>query len=189
MSDPALHRRGFLGLLGATAALSTLAQLSPGRLASVARAADPAGSAAPPERFFSEREREILTQVVERLVETGEPSAPAVRATGAIDGIDRLCAGLDPELTRPLPILLELVEWSPFVFDLAFARFTRLDRDAQDASLRGWMTSRFALRRRAFLALRNLASFGYWSQPETWPLIGYAGPLLRAAAAPEEGRS
>ena len=40
------------------------------------------------------------------------------------------------------------------------------------------MTSRLALRRMAFLALRNLVLLGYYSQPETWPLIGYQGPLL-----------
>jgi hypothetical protein len=171
MTRLATDRRGFLRLLGGAAALGALAELPAARLA--AAGADASG------RFFSDSEREILTQVVERLVDTGEPGAPAVRATHAIDVIDRLCAGLDPSLTRPLPSLLRLVEWGPWLFDFAFSRFTRLDAAGQDASLRGWMTSRLALRRRGFLALRNLASFGYWSQEETWPLIGYAGPLLR----------
>jgi hypothetical protein len=40
------------------------------------------------------------------------------------------------------------------------------------------MTSGLALRRMGFFALRNLALLGYWSQDETWPLVGYAGPLL-----------
>jgi hypothetical protein len=177
-------RRGFLRLLGGAAALGALAQLPPARMASAACAAGEGEGADSSGRFFSDTEREILTQVVERLVDSGEPGAPAVRATRTIDVIDRLCAGLDPELTRPLTALLQLVEWGPWVFDLAFSRFTLLDAAAQDASLRGWMTSRFALRRRGFLALRNLASFGYWSQEETWPLIGYAGPLLRPGERP-----
>ena len=57
--------------------------------------------------------------------------------------------------------------------------------DAQkDTSLEAWLTSRFTLRRMAFLALRNLAFLGYYSQPETWPLIGYEGPLLEGSAEP-----
>ena len=32
--------------------------------------------------------------------------------------------------------------------------------------------------------LRNLAQLGYWSQDETWPLVGYAGPLLRRPESP-----
>ena len=39
------------------------------------------------------------------------------------------------------------------------------------------MQSRLELRRLAFLGVRNLCFLGYYSQPETWPLIGYQGPL------------
>jgi len=30
------------------------------------------------------------------------------------------------------------------------------------------------------MAVRNLALLGYYSQEETWPLVGYGGPLLQA---------
>jgi hypothetical protein len=39
------------------------------------------------------------------------------------------------------------------------------------------------VRRTAFLALRNLAMLGWWSQESTWPLIGYRGPLLTSETA------
>lgn len=164
-----VSRRGFLGLLSGGAALGSLASLR----------ALPASAQGGATAFFAVREREILTQVVERMVDTGEPGAPAVRATRAIETIDALCAGLDPSATAPLPALLRLVEWGPVLFDHRMARFTALDPAAQDLALRGWMTSRIALRRIGFFALRNLSLLGYWSQDETWPLIGYAGPLLR----------
>jgi hypothetical protein len=135
-------------------------------------------------RFFAPRETEILTQVVERIVETGEPAAPAVRTTRAIATIDALCASLDPAATAPLPALLRLVEWGPLVFERRFARFTQQDAAAQDASLAGWMRSSLTMRRMGFYALRNLALLGYWSQDETWPLVGYAGPLLQRPRGP-----
>jgi len=165
-------RRGFLRLLGASGTLAALARLP----APAARAAAaPAAGGTP---FFAPREREILTLVVERMVDTGLPEAPAVRATATIDTIDRLCRSLDPSLTAPLPALLRLVEWGPLLFEGRFARFSALDEAGRDAHLAGWMRSRLALRRAGFLALRNLALLGYWSQDETWPLIGYHGPLL-----------
>ena len=102
-----------------------------------------------------------------------------MRDTQAIATIDALCASLDPAATAPLPALLRLVEWGPLLFDVRLARFTSLEPDAQDDHLRGWMTSRFGVRRMGFMALRNLAFLGYWSQPETWALVGYQGPLLR----------
>jgi hypothetical protein len=171
LSQAGTTRRGFLALLGAGSALASVAR--------VPRAAAATASPAAAGRFFAEAEREILTQVVERMVATGEPEAPAVRDTRAIDVIDAVVEGLDPAISAPLPTLLRAVEWGPFLFDRRLSRFTRLLPEAQDASLRGWMESRLALRRQGFLALRNLAFVGYWSQEETWPLIGYAGPLRR----------
>jgi len=171
-------RRGFLRLAGASAAFASLANLR----------ALPAAAGAAGGRFFASEEREVLTQVVERIVDTGEPSAPAVRATAAIDTIDALCVSLDPDATAPLPALLRLVEWSPLVFDGRVARFTALAPGDQDRVLTGWMRSRFAWRRMAFLALRNLALLGYWSQDATWPLIGYGGPLLPRARVGETRR-
>jgi len=171
-------RRSFLRLAGGTAALAGLAQLR-GLPAGAAEIGSAGGA-----RFFAEREREILTRIVERMVYTGEPGAPAVRETRALDTIDSLCRALDPTLTAPLPALVRLVEWGPVLFEGRLARFSSLDADAQDAHLAGWMRSRIGLRRTGFLALRNLALLGYWSQDQTWPLIGYQGPLLRRGERP-----
>jgi hypothetical protein len=177
-----VSRRSFLTLAGSGAALAALARVAPGAgLACGPGAAPPAGVAG---GFFSEDEREILTAVVERMVDTGLPDAPRVRESGAVDAIDRLCGGLDRELTRPLPALLRLVDWGPYLFDLAFARFRELPPEAQDASLQGWMTSGLALRRQGFQALKGLACFGWYSREESWRLVGYAGPLLRPGGAP-----
>jgi hypothetical protein len=120
---------------------------------------------------------------MQRVVETGLPEAPQVRDTRAVATVDQVCRDLDPAVSSLLPLALLLIEWGPFLFDLRFARFTKLGADEQDASLRSWATSRFELRRTAFLGLRNLCFLGWYSQPEVWKLIGYLGPLLPRAAA------
>jgi hypothetical protein len=183
MLEKPLSRRVFLRLAGGTAAFSALAR--PGAVhaaALTARGGEP---------VFDAAEREILARICERMVETGEPAAPALRQTRALETIEALCRGLDAGVRRQLRLALRLFEYGPFVFDWTFARFTRMSDAECDASLTAWMTSRLALRRTAFLALRNLALYGYYSQPETWPLVGYAGPLLGrkggAAPAPPPG--
>jgi len=175
---PTSTRRGFLKLAGATAAFSALAQL---RVLPAAAACS--GEQASGDRFFDAAETEILTQLMQRMVETGLPDAPQVRDTRAVATVDAVCRGLDPAVSGLLPLALLLVEWSPPLFDLRFARFTTLGADGQDASLRSWMTSRLPFRRTAFLGLRNLCFLGWYSQPETWSLIGYQGPLVPRAAA------
>jgi hypothetical protein len=170
----ATHRRGFLRLAGATTAFTALAQLR--ALPPAARAAE----ATAPAAGFDATETEILTQIVERMVETGAPAAPRVRDTAAVPTIAALCRQLDPGVVGQLSLALRLFEYGPILFDFTFARFSQMTPEQRDASLECWMRSRLAIRRMAFLALRNLAMLGYWSQPETWPLIGYQGPLLPA---------
>jgi hypothetical protein len=184
---PRTDRRGFLALslrLGGSAGLAGIAGLR----TLPAGAVDPAPADADG-AFFSAREREILTAVVARMVATGDPRAPALGDTRALEVIDRTCAELAPEVTELLPLALRLFEWWPFLFELRFRRFSDLEPEAQDASLEGWMRSRFAVRRTAFLALRNLALLGWWSQEETWPLIGYRGPLLEQPGQPRKEAS
>ncbi len=163
-------RRGFLRLAGQSAGFAALAQL---RVAP-AFAGLPAGG----ERFFDPTETEILTQLMERVVDSGLPDAPRVRDTRAVATVDALCRQLDPAVTGLLPLAMHLFEWGPLCFELSFTRFTRMSDAEKDASLRAWLTSRLELRRLAFLGVRNLCFVGYYSQDETWPLIGYQGPLL-----------
>ena len=82
-------RRGFLRLAGATAAFTALAQL---RMVPLALAAADDG-----ERFFDPWETEVLSQIAERMVDSGG-QAPAVRDTGTVASIDLLCRGLDRAL-------------------------------------------------------------------------------------------
>ncbi|MEE9608996.1 MAG: hypothetical protein V3U03_14750 [Myxococcota bacterium] len=172
-------RRGFLRLAGAAAAFTALGQL---------RVVAPGARALPADAgpaFFDPWETEVLTQIMERVVETGLPDAPRVRDTRAVATVDALCHTLPPGVSGQLPLALRLFEYGPLLFDLQFSRFTRMSDEQKDASLEAWMTSRLSVRRMAFTGVRNLCFFGYYSQDETWPLIGYAGPLIgRAGSQP-----
>jgi hypothetical protein len=151
-------RRGFLRLAGATAAFSALAQLP-------ALPAAAACAPAPGDRFFDDAETEILTQLMQRMVETGLPGAPQVRDTRAVATVDAVCRGLDPAVSGLLPLALRLVEWGPVFFELRLARFTSLSPEEQDASLRSWQTSRLQLRRTAFWACAISASWAGTASP------------------------
>ena len=173
---PRTTRRGFLRLAGASAAFASLAQIRALPVAAAATAGGP--------RFFDDDETAILTRIAERVCDTGDPDAPPLAETGTVASIDAFCRALDPSLSGDLPLALRLFEWGPFLFDWTFVRFTGMGEAERDASLRAWMTSRLAIRRQAFLALRNLCLLGFYSQPETWRRIGYEGPLLGAGRAP-----
>lgn len=99
--------------------------------------------------------------------------------------VDRLVVRMDRRVRRDIRWILRIFEHGTHVFDLKGPRFTRLDRDDQEAYLRGWMESSLGARRLVFRGLKLLASLGHYGSDATWPRIGYAGPWLgRVEAAP-----
>jgi hypothetical protein len=125
---------------------------------------------------------DLLMAIVERMVDTGEAGAPSPREIGTLAAIEGALAPFGEALIQDLRLALRLVEYWPVFLEWRFGRFRSLSPEAQAQSLEGWRTSRIETRRRVFYALRNLALLGYWSQEETWPLIGYGGPWIRRPA-------
>jgi len=181
-------RRSFLRATAVTAGLATLARL---RAVPVAAASPPASSATL--QIFTRNEAGILTVIVERMVESGDPTMPAVRDTDAIATIDRTLGDVDEAVVSQLRWLLTIFEYGPPLFELRMATFTGMAPEQQDDYLRGWATSRFQTRRLAFRALKNLSMLGYYAQDSTWRGIHYDGPWLprtsarRASAAGASG--
>ena len=178
-----MRRRTFLKLGALGPAMLALEQL-PARAAGGPAASPTLGGA--PERdgehLLDPDEADLLMAIVERMVDTGDPRAPAPRAIGTFAAIEATLAQLHPSLLDELRLALRGVDFWPLLFEWRFRRFRSLSFEAQDQSLEGWRTSRIETRRRVFYALRNLALLGYWSQDETWPLIGYGGPWIRRPA-------
>lgn len=163
-----LTRRGFLLATAGSAGLASLIRLQPARAA-----ASPVPARL---QVLDAEQAEIMTQIVERMVFSGEANMPAVRDTDAIFVIDQALLQVDDEIREQLAWLLRGFEWMPPVLAFEFGRFTNLAPERQDEYIRGWAKSRFELRRIAFQALKNLAMLGYYSQDATWGGIGYAGP-------------
>lgn len=164
-----LTRRSFLRYAGVTAGLATLTRLR----------AVPAAAATAAEtglRIFSERQAEVLTAVVERMVDSGDPSMPAVRQTRAIEIIDWTLTHTDEAVQSQLGWLLTLFQYGPLLFDGRLSSFTSLSPEDKDDYIRGWASSRFETRRLAFRALKNLSMLGYYADDATWRGIHYDGP-------------
>ena len=53
---------------------------------------------------------------------------------------------------------------------------TRMTAAEQDAQLQSWQTSRLAIQRTGFQAMKRLCCAIYFSQPQTWASVGYPGP-------------
>jgi len=130
-------------------------------------------------RALTPKEYLIFDAVARRLVAPDGPDAPAFDAVGVTLFVDSYLARLDEALRNDVRALIQLVEHGGFLFRLQASRFTHLSADEQDAVLADWQSSRLAVRRRGFQALRTLAFLGFYRDDRTWPLLAYTGPTVR----------
>jgi hypothetical protein len=133
-------------------------------------------------RLLTVQEHAVLAAVAARMVPgdgagpaSGWPSAEAVDCAGKIDA---LLATVHPDVGGEFRRLLRLFE-SGFLgtFVAGSPRpFTRAAPAEQDARIEAWRRSRLALLRSGYQALKRLAHAAYYSSPEVYARVGYAGP-------------
>ncbi len=115
---------------------------------------------------------------------------PGADAVAVARGVDlTLSYGLE-ETRQDIGKLLGLFENAlpGLLLDGRALPFTRLSPEGQDAVLESWRTSRLALRRTGFQALRKLCLQAYWIQESSWKAIGYDPPTGLNAAAWDDSK-
>ena len=128
-------------------------------------------------RVFDETEASILSAVAATVlaIEPGAPSAADVDVVGRVDALlARSPVAVQREFTRLLHIfengttgLLTATGWTSF---------TAAGPASREARLHAWQTSRIALFRTGFQAMKRLCGACYYSSPASWSAIGYPGP-------------
>ena len=119
-------------------------------------------SPAPATYFFTENEHRILKAVSAKMI--GVPCDTALDTPIVV--IDTFVRTLPKALQRQLRIGLHLFQWGPVLFMRRLAKFTDLPSDAAVAYIESWAASRYAVRRKLFRGLRDIALLGYYSTAE-----------------------
>ncbi|HVI74379.1 MAG TPA: gluconate 2-dehydrogenase subunit 3 family protein [Anaeromyxobacteraceae bacterium] len=178
-------RRSFLrrGLVGA----ALLALGGGGWLATRKTRVGP--SAAGPLKVLSPQEAAVLLAVADRLVPERQ-GFPRPRALGLATGMDAVVAMAHPATQLELKRLVRLFESAAagLLLDAQPRLFTESTPAQQDQRLRAWQTSRIALRRTGFHALKRLVYASYYASPETWSAVGYPGPPVETGVAGRRAR-
>jgi hypothetical protein len=92
--------------------------------------------------------------------------------------VDESLALAVPEARADFRNLLLLFENAAvgLLFEGRIKPFTHLEAAAQDKALEAWRTSKLALRRSGYLAVKRLTLAAHYSSPGTWESINYGGP-------------
>lgn len=127
------------------------------------------------------RETEILDSVAEAMLGI-EASGFRPQRAGIGVFTDRFLSGAQPIAARAFPVFLVLFDISPVLF--SFRRFSSMSLGERHGILRGWMTSRFAVKRLGFTVLKAVVTMAYYSNPGSWDAIGYDGPWIGRVDVP-----
>ena len=126
--------------------------------------------------FFTGSRAATFLAVAGRVVPDEGVSPPGARSELTLPAAERFLAGQEETVRTRLGVLLRVFEFGALAF--WGRRFTRLPPAKQNAYLRAWEYSQIQTLRFGFSSLRNLALLAFYTQPESWPMIGYPGPTL-----------
>ncbi|HWC65807.1 MAG TPA: gluconate 2-dehydrogenase subunit 3 family protein [Thermoanaerobaculia bacterium] len=128
-------------------------------------------------RLFDEREASILAAVAETVLAI-EPAAPSPEDVDVVGRVDALLARSPAAVGREFARLLHVFEngTTGLLTATGWTSFTASGPASREARLRAWETSRIALFRTGFQAMKRLCGACYYSSPLTWAAIGYPGP-------------
>ena len=122
-------------------------------------------------KSLSQEKAEFLQVLAARIV----PETTALDAAGLgrfFGIIDEALLGRPPEVRRQFATYLGLIRWAPVV--RFGASLEKLGADRQDKVLRWFEDCPVGLFRKGFWGLKAMVFMGYYGQPETNELVGYA---------------
>jgi hypothetical protein len=139
-------------------------------------------------KLFTPQEHAIFAAIAARIVPGDDAGTnwPAAEALDCAGKADTLMAQVHPSVGAELRQLLHLFEngLGGLLTNFRPTPFTRCTPADQDARLEAWRRSRLALLRSGYQALKRLAQATYYSSPEVYARVGYAGPPEVPAVVP-----
>jgi hypothetical protein len=163
-----LDRRGFLrSAAGGTIAVTVASMLPAGCSADYPQAAAANVELA----SLSPKEYAVVRAAAEAML-VDVPVTPDDIATA----IDRELDAVGEPVRADMKNVLRLLEHFT-ILGLHRRTFTELNPDERLRYLRGWATSRLAIRRGAFQAVRGFVQYFAYIRPETRMITAFAGPL------------
>lgn len=131
-----------------------------------------------PLQVLSPAEYAILATVAARIVSPG-PGSPTTHEVDVALRADRAMVQWLPSVQKEFKQLLRLFDngLTGIATGTSIAPFTASGRDAQNARLAAWSTSRVAVFRSGYQAMKRLCCACYYAAPSTYKQVGYPGPV------------
>ncbi len=133
-------------------------------------------------RVLSPWQYVVLAAAARRIAapDVDDGSVPSADEVGVAEFVDGYLAELPDAMRRDFLRLLAFVEHLAPLGQKLGSRFSRLSSAEQDRVLASLEASPEGLLRGGFDGLKSAVFMGYYRDPRTWKILGYAGPFVRA---------
>jgi len=130
--------------------------------------------------FFSEQEYLIVSAASACLTSHTASETPPEKTIDVALRADRFLSDEQPEIQEQVHLLLTIFNSAivAFFFHFKFSTFLKMDVEAQNSYLDGWMTSWFNFRRTGFQALKRLCMSMHYTDSRSWDEIRYHGMFM-----------
>lgn len=125
---------------------------------------------------FDELEKGVVTAFASTVCAHDDPDLPPVDGEAIGRFVEDYALGLPKIQATMLRNLLLAFEFQPLVYGPKRKKFTQLTDDERRSNLEAWAATRDPQRQAVFKSLKTVCMLAYWSNPETWEVIGYDGP-------------
>jgi hypothetical protein len=140
-------------------------------------------------RHMSLPEYLLISRVASVMLPTAGTAMLDPQQVPVAANIDHVFKNLEPDVRKQLGVGLALFDNMAVLTGGHRSRFVDLPDASARVYLQEWISSDRLPQRAIALALTRLASTGYWSDPQTWPAVGYDGPVSRKWGIPSQGNA
>lgn len=133
---------------------------------------------------------ETQQRVARALADTLFPADGELPAGGEVvpGSLEIFLERIAPEKRKGVLTALALFEHAG-LFLFWGGRFSKLSAERRERYVKSWMTSRLALRRIIYRALRDTFAFLYYQDRKTWSGLGYPGPPVESSGSGREAEA
>jgi hypothetical protein len=126
-------------------------------------------------RVLSPAEWSTIAALAEAVLDVSSEDRPTAATVDVATLVDAFLDRLHPATANETRTAVQLLEngLSGFVLDRRLGPFSRQSLGERRRIVRTWQTSRLSLPRTVIKALVGLVLASYWSDPRTFPFVGY----------------
>jgi len=139
--------------------------------------------------YLTQPEQDVFIHLIKAALPVDGTKLPSPEKAAVLHTLDNaLLAGMEPHLLTELKGGIAFFDAGPKA-SYGGRHFTQLSLDEARRFCDEWADADAVEKRGIVMGLKKLVGLSYWSNPVTWPHLGYVGPISKRTNIPSLGNA